>query len=176
MLYAIDNPCLLQLWSTQRVFFGMRHITIGNSVLKGGRPPRPSTPEGIAMPDSLWNLLHACWYQLPSRRLPMHQVAAHMRTIANGGEVDIPQWPIMDTIEEEQTDSATAAGQPQSTGKAVQTSPVPSPAKPAPPRNEPASTQGSKLTHNSSLQTASVDEKPDVDGDGFCCGCRCIIC
>lgn len=96
----------------------------------------------------------------------MHEVLVHMRNIADGGEVDIPQRPIMDTIEEEEADPVTAAGQPQSTGKAVQTSPAISPAKPAPLRN-PASTQGSKLSRISSPQTVSVDEKPDVDFDGI---------
>ncbi|TCD66170.1 hypothetical protein EIP91_001724 [Steccherinum ochraceum] len=52
---------------------------VSRRYVKGARPHRPSTPDGIGMSESLWALTTSCWAQMPSDRPSAREVIAMLK-------------------------------------------------------------------------------------------------
>lgn len=60
--------CCIEIFGRKQPFSGMVSTTRRRLVLGGGRPERPTGPNGYHMNDMLWTMVQKCWSQNPAER------------------------------------------------------------------------------------------------------------
>lgn len=79
-----------QLFSEQPPFVGLMDRQVPMRVVRGTRPPRPSSRDGVLMPQALWSITELCWAQELDQRPASQSVVETLRDVIDmaSGNVD----------------------------------------------------------------------------------------
>jgi len=90
-IYAFACTCV-EVYSETLPFNDTPLYPLARSVVSGKRPKRPKTPDGDAIPDTMWHITQRCWTQRPSERPSAKDVAAEIETFLAGKDVKRPKF------------------------------------------------------------------------------------
>ncbi|THH28970.1 hypothetical protein EUX98_g5213 [Antrodiella citrinella] len=77
----------IELYTAKPPFSDQSLFQIGSKVVKGERPGKPLTAEGVVMSNSMWRLTQQCWAQNPKDRPAVKNIVRDMKIVVSGKEL-----------------------------------------------------------------------------------------